>query len=295
MTDALVEIAGELYSLLPAEFTAERNDRAKRLRASDRELADAVAVLRRPSAAAWLANQLARRRPDELAQLLELGERLRAAQSGLDAASLGELTRERRKQVQALAREAGELAVELGNPVRESVIEEVAETLRAAMTDASAAGAVASGRLTRGLEVVGTEVDLAGAVGGGDAGPPPKRPELHDEVGERRRTKAQAARERAERRIAEALDAAHAAELEAATSRERAERARVAFERATDARDALVTALRELEQRLDDAERTVADRAEASRAAERESEQARRAAVTARELADQLRAELGRH
>jgi hypothetical protein len=297
MADAFADIANELYGLPPDEFTAARNARAKQLRGSDRDLANAVGGLRRPSAPAWLVNQLARRRGDELEQLLDLGEQLRAAQAEVDASALVSLARQRRKVVRALAQDAGALAEGLGHPVRGPVLDEVAETLQAAMTDASAADALRTGRLVRGLEAIGTEVDLTDAVaawsGGGHSGPTRAAPP-RDEVGERRTKKQQqAAAAEAEKRaaaVAEAEKAASAAEeAEHEASARRAE-ARAEVEAATSTRDELQTALRELEQRLADAERALAVAERAADERDREHEAATRAAEEARAAADELHA-----
>lgn len=319
----LAEVADELYGLLPDEFTAARNARAKRLRLDDRALAKAVAELRRPSPAAWLTNQLVRHRADDLDQLLELGGQLRTAQADLDAASLTALARERRKVVGALARDAGRLADELGNPVRGPVLDEVAETLQAGMTDAAAADAVRSGRLVRRLEAIGTEVDLYGAVAGGATSGssaarsrPAERSAPRDEVAERRARKRReehetereretreraereqaererAERERAERRADEAEQRAVAAEQTAAEASDRLDDAHASADRAAVTRDDLEAQLRELESRLTAAERELAEAERAVRPLEREHDRAARAAEEARAAADELRAEL---
>ncbi|MDR5699685.1 hypothetical protein [Agromyces aerolatus] len=321
--DALAEVADELYGLPPDEFTAARNARARRLKIDDRVLAKTVSELRRPSPAAWLVNQLVRHRADQLDELLQLGAQLQAAQADLDAASLTALARERRKVVSALARDAGRLADELGNPVRGAVLDEVAETLQAGMTDASAADAVRSGCLVRGLEAIGTEVDLEGAVAGGiearagagrstsrRAAPAPdevgarrarKRQEEHESEREReareRAEREEAERERAERaraerRAAEAEERAVTAERAAAEASDRLDEAHEGADRAAAARDDLETQLRDLESRLAAAERRLADAERAVRPLEREHDRAARAAEEARSAADELRAEL---
>ncbi|WP_157008965.1 transposase [Agromyces laixinhei] len=169
--DALVNAATELYALRPDEFTAARNARAQSAGADDRELGAGIRELRRPSPAAWLVNQLVRRRADQVQAVLTLGAEARAREvrGALDTAELAELGRQRRRLVSALARDAGALAEELGAPVRAPVLDEVAQTLQAAMSDAAAADAVRSGRLVRALEAVGVEVELSGAVAGGPA------------------------------------------------------------------------------------------------------------------------------
>ena len=295
--DTFADIANELYELPPDAFTAARNARARELRGSDRALADAVGELRRPSAPAWLVNQLARRRSDELAQLLQLGEQLREAQAELDASVLVALAKERRKVVRALANDAGALAEELGHPVRGPVLDDVAATLQAAMTDAAASDAVLTGRLTRSLEAIGTEVDLTDAVAawsGSDGSTRSSRPAPRDEVGERRAKKqqkadeAEAAKRAAE--IAEADEKASAAEATADEASARLDDAHASVEKATSARDDVKAALQELERRLTDAERALAAAEHDVVEREREHEAAARAAETARAAAEELRA-----
>lgn len=169
--DPLAPIADELYGLVPAEFTAARNARAKEAKdAADPELAKRVTALRKPSPAAWGVNLLARERGEQLTQLAELGEAMRDATQELDRAGLAELTRQRRALVNALAREAATLASAQRHNLTQSVQEEVAQTLQAALNDPNAAAAVLSGRLMRSLEGTGLEaVDLTDAVAAPDA------------------------------------------------------------------------------------------------------------------------------
>ncbi|QEO14463.1 transposase [Agromyces intestinalis] len=276
--DALLAEADELAGLPPDEFTAARNARAKQVRTDDRELARRIGELRKPSAAAWLVNQIVRHRPDRVDELLALGAELRAAQADLDARELTRLARERRALVQAVAREAGALADELGHPVREGVLGEVAETLQAGMTDASAEAAVRSGRLIRALEAIGTDVDLDGALMAGEAAslarPVPESDAASDRaehlVAERRRAEAEA--EVAERQADEASD--------------RLEAARAETERARRARDDLTARLEQLEAELDRAERDLHEAERGIRPLEREAASARRRAEAARAALD---------
>lgn len=236
--DVLDDAAAELYGLRPDEFTAARNERAKAVAADDRELAARIRELRRPSPAAWLVNQLVRHRPDEVEAILDLGAEAREAQGRFGAAELAELGRQRRRLVSALAREAGALAEELDAPVRTPVLDEVAQTLQAAMSDAAAADAVRTGQLVRALEAVGVEVDLSDAVAGGPA--PRTEPDRSS-----RDARADADAGTADRPSA-------AAKKRAAAARARAERAVTdAEERVSEAS----AALESLEARLDEAER----------------------------------------
>jgi hypothetical protein len=161
----LAGIAGELYGSDLDAFTAERNARARELRATDRELSDAVGALPKPSAAAWLVDQLVRAEPDAVAEALALGGPLRAAQASFDRDALRELGRERREALSGLADAVRRVGAERGRPVSASVADEVEQTLLAGITDEAAAAAVRSGRLVRSLLTVGGDaVDLDGAV-----------------------------------------------------------------------------------------------------------------------------------
>lgn len=254
-TDA---IAAELYGLIPAEFTAARNAAAKSLEPADRAV---VMAFPRPSVAAWVVNLLVRQRPDQIDQVLELGAQLREAQSELDRDALAELTRQRRQLVGALARNGAALADVAGKPVSDAVVDEVAQTLQAGMSDADAAAAVRSGVLVRSLEAVGLSVDLEGAV----AGSPIERARVApvDEL------EAKRARKRAEdeERRAEAQRALEEAE----SAHEKAERVVADAIRARDA----------IAERVDDAARTL----KALKAELAAAEKALKAAASTRNIA----------
>jgi hypothetical protein len=152
-TDALIGAADELYSLPPEDFTAARNARAKAAQADgERDLAGAIRTLPKPSAAAWLANQLVRRDPSALEPLLALGAELRAATAELDGAAMRTLSRQQPKLVAALVRRAAELGQSSGKPVSQGVARDLEDTLRAAIADADAADQLMSGRLANALQ-----------------------------------------------------------------------------------------------------------------------------------------------
>lgn len=203
MTDTLEEIAAELYAVAPEDFVSARNERAKDL--ADRDLAAGVKALRKPLAPAWVVNLFARERPDQLAQALELGESLREAQEELDATTLTALTRQRRTLVKELARAATGLAENAGLRVTAATTEAVEQTLNAAMLDAAAADAVASGRLLRPLEPSGGDaIDVSDAVAGAVV-PRPVRATPPDELEQRRaRKEAERAVRVAEQHLAQA-------------------------------------------------------------------------------------------
>ena len=169
----LGEQADELYALPPEDFVAARDAKAKGLRTEgQRGLAQEVAALPRPTVAAWLLNQLARRRTAAVGQLVDLGAELRVAQDSLDGEQLRALTRQRHQVVRAFSRQVADLGTELGRPVSGTVAGQVEETLRAAVADEEAGQALLSGRLATALSYVGMgQGSASAAVAGSRPGP----------------------------------------------------------------------------------------------------------------------------
>lgn len=154
--DGVAAAVDELYGLPLDQFTTARAERARQARADgDRDAAAVIAKLPKPNVVAWLANQLARRDPGELRPLLELGESLRRATADLDAARLGQLSRQQRQVVSALTGRARELAAEAGQAVSDSTVRGLEDTLHAALADEQAAQELAQGQLTAGLSHTG--------------------------------------------------------------------------------------------------------------------------------------------
>jgi hypothetical protein len=143
-------VAEQLYGLHPDAFVPARDDAVAEARqAGDRDLARAIARLRRPTRAAWLANLLARERPEQLDGLLALAGDLASAQRTLDGSALRALSAQRNRLVTAMAREGGRLAAQAGDSATESVVRDLAGILDAALADPAVAEEVRSGRLTR--------------------------------------------------------------------------------------------------------------------------------------------------
>ncbi|GAA0920146.1 hypothetical protein [Nonomuraea longicatena] len=141
--------ADRLYALPPAEFTAARAAEVKVAKeGGDPALARAVGALRKPTVSAWAVNRAAREHPDELRELLDLGERLREAWAARDAGALAALTRER-----------AEIVARVGGLVKRGLsagaAAEVEQTLEAAVVDAGAAARVRAGRLEKALSYSG--------------------------------------------------------------------------------------------------------------------------------------------
>jgi hypothetical protein len=131
-----VDDVDRLFEVEPGEFVRERNALADRLKKEGRaDEAAEVRRLRKPSAAVWALNQLARRRPDDVAALIDAGERVRRVQQQ----GGGNLLREATREVQVLARG---LAAGTTRP------SEVEAGLRAAAMSGDPDGELRAGRLT---------------------------------------------------------------------------------------------------------------------------------------------------
>jgi hypothetical protein len=150
------DVEQELYAVPPEDFVALRDQLAAQARdGGDGALAKQIAALRKPTAGAWLANLLTREHPDQVRELVELGEALREAQAGLDAAQLRELGRQRHQVVAALVALARRTAGEHGHPAGAAAANDLEGTLTAALADPEAAKALQSGRLAHGLTYAG--------------------------------------------------------------------------------------------------------------------------------------------
>lgn len=153
------EIDG-LYAVPPDEFVERRDELARSLRQEgDRQAADQVKKLRKPSVAAWTVNQLARREKMRLRGLFTAGERLRAAHEHVLAGGPpDELERARddeRKAIGELAGPAGPLLEEAGHPPTEAALDRVRETLHAAVVDEELGLRVRAGRLEKEAQATG--------------------------------------------------------------------------------------------------------------------------------------------
>jgi hypothetical protein len=264
-----------LYGLPLDEFVRQRDELAKRVRRDgEREAADDVKRLRKPSAGAWALNQAVRRRRQEAEALLAAGERLRAAHeallSGGDPAALREAMQEERALASALADCAEAIASETGKS-GPALRERVRSTLHAATVDEEAREELATGRFLREREAVGL-----GPFGAGAAEAPAPRRERPARAPKRKRSAAgpdaaaereeAAARERRERLAeaeravdeaqaalddAESSHSAAAGELDTAreTLRDAEAAEREARARARDLRRELTKRERELERR----------------------------------------------
>ncbi len=252
-----------LYGLPLGAFTAARDEEAKRLRAEgQRELATQVKGLRKPAAAAWVANQLVREREVDIQRLLKAGKSLAEAQvgaaSGASADAFAQARRDEQQALDRLSEAAKQIAGREG--LGAGVVERTVRTLRAASLTDEGRELLRQGRLTAELEPPGFEA-LAGLAGTAASRGRRKRPVGAQRGGagerEERRKSVSEARQRLRRRRADERELAKAAgaaereaeqvERRAAELREKAARARAEADRAADARAVAEKELERLE------------------------------------------------
>jgi hypothetical protein len=208
-----------LYERPLEEFTAARNELARRLKLEGDPRADEVRRLAKPTLPVWAINRLARREPLAVRRLLGAGAALRKAQEralqGRGAAGLAEAQSEERDALRLLGDRARALLAESGKAASEATLERIVSTLGAAAVDEAARPLLKAGRLEAELEPAGF-----GALVGISVSP-------------RRRAAATGTVDRKREHTArEAERAAERAEAEARARREAAVRARAAADKA---------------------------------------------------------------
>ncbi|HEY6810029.1 MAG TPA: hypothetical protein VIZ70_02790 [Propionibacteriaceae bacterium] len=271
--------ADELYALSPDDFIERRQQLVAEARqARDRQLATEIGRLRRPTRSAWLINLLARQEPEAVSALLELGGALQDAQQRMAGDELRQLSAERRKTVDALARRAVELGNEHGYSVPEGAKQEVGQTLQTALGDPEIADLLRAGRLTQAVTFGGFgPTDLASALGASlptkapsqPAKPVPAEPAPPPDPKQRR----------------EAEKAAKEARERAAAARKAAETAEGTAETATQRADGLADQVESLRSQLRQAEAAEREAREAARAARKQYQELRQVAASAEQMA----------
>jgi hypothetical protein len=246
----------DLYAADPGEFVERRDRLARSLRDDgDREAADEVKKLRKPSVAAWTVNQLARREKMRLRGLFTAGERLRAAHEDVLAGgpheALEQARDDERRALNELASAARSLLEDAGHPPTEAVLDRVRDTLHAAVVDEGLGERVRAGRLEKEERATGFGfTSLPGTTA------QPRKPKAKQATGRRQEAKDDAAAKRRERAEEAAREKRLQAEEGVRAARAELAEAEKAVKRA--ARD-LDRAEREVETR-----RTAVERAEAA-------------------------------
>ena len=294
--DDLEERLDALFAGPPGEFTAARTALVKDLRAAgEREEAERVGALRRPTKLAAELNRLAREEPDGLEAAIAAEEALARAQEAMLGGRAGA------EELTAAAQAEGAAIAALSDDVG------VRAAIRAAARREDEREEMRRGRLSH-----DPEPDLGAGLLGGQAPPPPRaaparsrrRPKVEepepepddsatgDELAARRAKRAEARREA---ELAEARDLAAAAADNARRAGALLDEARDAREQAARARDeaeaetARVTAELAEARRAEKSRREEADvAAAAERRAEREAQEAEGLVAAAEDVVARL-------
>ena len=149
-----------LYGLPLKEFTPARNALVRELRKAGRkDAAEEVKGLKKPSVSAWAINQVARREPEKISELVKAGELLRKAQrdvlSGKSGSDVREASRRQHELADDLVGVAREILEDSGAKATPTVAQRISTTLRAASTDAAASKLLRKGRLAEDVESIG--------------------------------------------------------------------------------------------------------------------------------------------
>lgn len=284
-----------LYGLPLGEFTAARNALAKQLRKEgDKEGAEEVASLPKPTASAWAVNHLFTTDSERMEELLASGGRarkaLRSILSGGNPGALREAIQEARDLANELRDRAVEAVAEETRKPGAAIVERIATNLQSLAFSPAAEAVIERGWMDVDLPPPGFEV-LAGlqlaALPKKVAKPAPaKKPAAP--MPHRQAEKKEEARLR-ERREREEAKARERQEKEQARERERLARAQAQREEAAGRADFLrrkaeqaERAAEEARQRFEEAERLAADARKRADEAEQALEKAEKAIKTAK-------------
>jgi hypothetical protein len=249
----------ELFEVSPEAFTARRNQLAKQLKeAGDAAEAKRVGALKKPTMTVWAVNQLARRKPEEIRELMRVAAELNRAQSAAlhgRASDFLELGRKLRSEVGRLVGLAGTLTREEEHATNPAFARKVGATLQAAALQDP--DTLEAGRLEHDLTPTATFGAPSGKL-------PPLPPKPKAEPREREREREREQERERERERERKTAQAHAKKVRAA-----ADRAEAAAARAEREVDKLEKELHAARQAAVAARRTANDLARDATAAEK--------------------------
>lgn len=246
--------AARLYGLPLDEFTAERDATAKRLRADgNREAADAIRKLRKPSVAAGAINRAVRAEPAAAKRLLKSGEQLENAQAAAISGSAADLRAASGEHAAAIEELMKAVAAELGDS--KAIADRARETLRAIASDAALREQFATGTLVREGEAVGFGAQaIAGAKPAKSraarSSKPSRKSKRAKSAAPEKPQRSAAERKRAQRELTRAERDHKAAAKELDRAERRIERARAEAEQAESARTEAAAELERAEAEL---------------------------------------------
>jgi hypothetical protein len=190
-----------LYELPLEEFTAARNELAKRLGDAS------IKQLKKPTVPVWVVNQLARQREVDVRRLLRAGEELEQAQKhaveGGDQQAFERARQAERDALRRLRAQAADVLRAGGHPATDATLERVAKTLHAGSATEEGRALLREGHLSEELEPQGFGA-LAGVK---PAGPRAKQKASDKSRARKAREEAAAAKREADAAAAAVRDA----------------------------------------------------------------------------------------
>jgi len=232
--NALQQETNRLFELPPGSFVAARDELARRLKGEGRSAEAAeVRSLRRPTVAAWAVNQVARRHPEDVTELLAAGAALRQAQrkmmSGVKAGGFRQAMERRRRVVTRLSNAAEEILRDSGHG-SPGVLDAISATFEAASLDESTAEQVRAGRLSKEVAApagFGPASGLELIPGGAGTEEKPSKPDHSRQDAAREARSLANAAGQARRQAIKAREEADRAEAKADRLKQEAEAARI--------------------------------------------------------------------
>ncbi|WP_037140297.1 hypothetical protein [Rhodococcoides fascians] len=293
----LDDVAAELYSVDPAEFVAARTSAAAAAKDSgNRKLAAAITKLRKPTTVGWMVNLLVREEPEDVADLFDLGDRLRDAQRRSAAGDLRELSADRQKSIRALSARAVEIAADRGRTTTEDAAREVGQTLGAALADPDVAERVRAGRVVTAESYSGFGPAVLSLAPEPTTSTDTAESEQPDEATHEEDTEAAARAAEVQAEARKRFDEARERFEEAREDEQAAENAAAAADAAAEAASTRLTEIKErlaqLRSELHDAEEHEADARKDEKSTERESRRLRRILTDAQARTAEQRAAL---
>jgi hypothetical protein len=180
---AVEDVVDELLAIPPKEFTAARNAAARQLAADgQREAADEIKGLPRPTLALWSLNRVAHEQADLVETFVDAAAKLRTAhETGGDIRAATPPEREAEARVAAAA---AKIAGGQGSAT-ETVMRGIRQTLGAAAADPDVAATLTAGRLIREPEAPSID-QLLGSLPQQPAGAKAEAPSKSDRDAKRR-------------------------------------------------------------------------------------------------------------
>lgn len=277
-----------LYGLPFGEFTAARNNLAKQLKKDgDRDAAEEVASLPKPTVSAWAVNHLFTTHSEEMEELLASGDRareaLRSILSGGDPGALRDAIQEARDLANELRDRAVEAVAEETRQPGPAVVERIATNLQSLAFSPAAEPVIERGWMDVDLPPPGFEVlaglQLAALPKEKTAKPAPaKKPAPAPRVdrdAERKKKEEARAREREEKEQARQREKLARVQAEREEAAGRADFLRRKAEQAEKTAE-------EIRQRFEEAERLATDARKRAGEAERDLEKAEKAVAAAK-------------